>query len=191
MRKTASVCRLAAGEVLFHQGDPSHAIFEVESGRVQLVRHDTGGHRLVLFSAGPGDGLAEASLFSPHYHCDGIATRAASVRVYAADTVRAALRADAATATAFMAALAGQVQSMRARLELRNIRAARERVLHALALAAGSRARNVTLPGTLKDFAAEIGLTHEALYRTLAALQADGSIRRRGRTITLVTHPDA
>jgi len=185
------VRRLAAGEVLFHHGDPTRAIFEVESGRVQLVRHDAGGHRLVLFSAGPGESLAEASLFSPHYHCDGVATRAALVRVHAADAVRAALRSDPATAIAFMAALAGQVQSMRARLELRNIRTARERVLHALALAAGPRARNVTLPGTLKDFAAEIGLTHEALYRTLAALQADGAIRRRGRTIALVMRPDA
>lgn len=190
MRQAAPCRRLAAGEVLFHQGDPCDAIFEVEAGRVQLVRHDSGGHRLVLFNAGPGEGLAEAALFSAHYHCDAIATRAAAVRVHAADRVRAVLRDDPATASRFMAALAGQVQSLRARIELRNIRSARARVLHYLALAAGPRGRTVSITGTLKDFGEEIGLTHEALYRTLAALEADGTIRRRGRTISLDIRPD-
>ncbi|MSO80645.1 MAG: cyclic nucleotide-binding domain-containing protein, partial [Alphaproteobacteria bacterium] len=87
MRRAAPCRRLAAGEVLFHQGDPCVAIFEVEAGRVQLVRHDAGGHLLVLFNAGHGEGLAEAALFSAHYHCDAIATRAAAVRVHAANRV--------------------------------------------------------------------------------------------------------
>jgi CRP/FNR family transcriptional regulator, dissimilatory nitrate respiration regulator len=43
----------------------------------------------------------------------------------------------------------------------------------------------VQLRGALKDLAAELGLTHEALYRTLSLLQRSGEISRRGGKITL------
>ena len=35
------------------------------------------------------------------------------------------------------------------------------------------------------DLAAEIGLTHEAVYRTLAALEKDGTLARSGDRIVL------
>ena len=42
------------------------------------------------------------------------------------------------------------------------------------------------LSGTVKDLAAEIGLTHEALYRTLAEMASRGEIERRRQTIRLL-----
>jgi CRP-like cAMP-binding protein len=48
-----------------------------------------------------------------------------------------ALRTDPALAEAFMARLARQLQELRARMELRNIRSARVRVLQYLRLCAG------------------------------------------------------
>jgi DNA-binding HxlR family transcriptional regulator len=39
--------------------------------------------------------------------------------------------------------------------------------------------------GTLKQFAEEIGPTHEALYRALAALEEEGRIRRDIQRICL------
>jgi CRP-like cAMP-binding protein len=59
-------------------------------------------------------------------------------------------------------------------------------VRHYLALNASADGRVVTLSGSLKDFSAEIGLTHEALYRTLAALERNGEIKRgKGKIILL------
>ncbi len=55
---------------------------------------------------------------------------------------------------------------LRTRIEQRNIRSARERVRHFLILNAKANGRVFELRGTLKDLAAELGLTHEALYRT-------------------------
>ena len=63
--------------------------------------------------------------------------------------------------------LARQVMTLRTRLEQRNIHSARDRVRHYLAINADPSGRTVVLSGTLKDMAAELGLTHEALYRTL------------------------
>ena len=57
---------------------------------------------------------------------------------------------------------------------------------HYLALNAGADGRTVVVRGTLKDIADEIGLTHEALYRTLADMATAGEIERRKGKIVLV-----
>ena len=61
-----------------------------------------------------------------------------------------------------------------------------KRVRHFLILNAKANGRVFELRGTLKDLAAELGLTHEALYRTLAALERSGEIRRNHSKITLL-----
>lgn len=172
---------LGAGETLFRQGDKAAAIYEVERGRIQLLRHTADGRRVILFTAGAGQALAEAALFSPRYHCDGVAATDARVRFFRKEAVLAAFRANPDLAERFMALLARQVQSLRAQLEVRNIRSARERILRHLSLAA--HGETALVEGTLKDLAATLGLTHEALYRAMAALERDGAIRRKGRVI--------
>ena len=186
VRTQARERKLKAGEALFRLGDKSAGLVEVVTGRVRLVRVDRAGREIVLFSAAPGDTIAEASLFSPRYHCDAIASTAATVRVYSKPALLSAFAADPKAAQAFAATLAHQIMTLRTRLEQRNIRSARERVRHFLALNAGDDGRTVDLAGvTLKEIAAELGLSHEALYRTLAALKRAGEIRRSGATITL------
>jgi CRP-like cAMP-binding protein len=44
------------------------------------------------------------------------------------------------------------------------------------------------LPHTKKQWAAELGLTHEALYRTLSDMTNSGAIRVDGRKIRLKTN---
>ncbi|MDP2296043.1 MAG: Crp/Fnr family transcriptional regulator [Pseudolabrys sp.] len=186
VRAAATERRLTAGEALFRLGDRTAGLCEIVAGRVRLARVDRAGHEIVLHVAGPGDTIAEASLFSPHYHCDAIASTDAVVRIYPKQAVLAAFDSDMKAAQAFSATLARQVMGLRTRIEQRNIRSARERVRNYLALNAGADGRTVTLTGTLKDVAAELGLTHEAFYRTLAALERAGDIRRAAGKITLV-----
>lgn len=185
IRQRSSVRRLDSGETLFRQGDKALGIFEVEQGCLRLVRHTPDARAVVLHTAQAGDLFAEAALFSDSYHCDAVAAGAARVRLYPKRPLLAAFRNDPALGERFMAALAHQIHALRARLQERNIRSARERVLHHLALAAGPDGRTVRVGGTLMDLAAEIGLTHEALYRTLAALEKQGAIARTRTTITL------
>lgn len=189
LRQASTLRRLAPGEALFRQGDRAAAIFAVERGRLLLVRQTADGRTLTLHTARAGELFAEASLFSDIYHCDAVAAAPAAVRVYPKRQLLGAIRRDPKLAEAFLALLARQVQSLRARLEQRNIRSARERVLRHLALAADGGGRVVRLGGTLMDLAAEIGLTHEALYRTLAALERDGAIARAKGSITLRKTP--
>jgi CRP-like cAMP-binding protein len=184
--RAASVDRgLKAGEALFRLGDKTAGFYEIVAGRVRLARVDRAGHEIVLHVAGPGETIAEASLFAGHYHCDAIASTNAVVRIYPKTAVLAAFEKDRMAAQAFTATLARQVMNLRTRIEQRNIRSARERVRHYLALNAGADGCSVELAGTLKDLALELGLTHEALYRTLAALERSGAIKRGKGKITL------
>lgn len=180
-----SVRELEQGQVLFRQGDDATAIFAVECGRLRLIRHTVDDRRVVLHTARAGDLFAEAALFSSSYHCDAVADAPSRLRVLSKAGLLAAFRTDPELAQKFMAVLARQVMSLRTRLELRSIRSARERVLQHLLLAAGD-GRIAPIEGTLMDLAAEIGLTHEALYRALAALESDGAIARTADGIRLL-----
>jgi CRP-like cAMP-binding protein len=184
MLQGTRVRTLEAGEALFRQGNKASAIFEVEQGRLRMIRHV--GHRpVVLHTAKSGELFAEAALFVPVYLCDAVAVVTCRVRVYPKRQVLAAFRSDPVLGEHFMSVLSHQIHGLRAQLEERNIRSARKRLLHRLALAAGPDGRTMHLDGTLMDLASEIGLTHEVLYRTLADLEKEGVVSRTRSAIIL------
>ncbi len=177
---------LEAGQSLFRQGSRTVGLYEILDGRVRLARVDRSGRETTLYSASAGETIAEASLFSPTYHCDAIASTSAAVRLYPKAQMLAGFQRDPRAANAFMAMLARQIMSLRTSLEQRNIHSARERIRHYLTVNRGANERSVPLPGTLKDLAANLGLTHEALYRTLSRMQKDGEIERLGSEIRIL-----
>jgi CRP/FNR family transcriptional regulator, dissimilatory nitrate respiration regulator len=184
VRAAAIERKLEAGKPLFHSGSKTVGLYEIIKGTVCLVRTDRSGREAILQRASAGDILAEASLFSSAYHCDAVAKTAAIVRLYPKAVLLAELQRDPKIAQAFAAMLARQVMTLRTRLEQRNIHSARDRVRHFLAINADPGGRIVSLSGTLKDIAAELGLTHEALYRTLADIAPMAkSSAARGRSV--------
>jgi CRP/FNR family transcriptional regulator, dissimilatory nitrate respiration regulator len=186
VRAAAIERTLKAGQTLFRRGNRTSGLYEIVEGQVRLVRVNRAGREAVLHVATAGDTMAEASLFSASYHCDAIATTDAVVRLYRKAAILAEFDRNPKAAQKFAAVLAHQVMALRTRLEQRNIRAARDRVRHYLAINADADGRTVALSGTLKDVASELGLTHEALYRTLADMVADGEIERRRGAIRVL-----
>jgi CRP-like cAMP-binding protein len=177
--------RLGAGEMLFSTGDPVRSLFVVESGRLRLLRHSVHGAALILHVAKAGEAFAEASLFSRTYHCDAVAEIASTVIAYSKRALLGALREDPEAAVTFVGHLARQVQALRGRIELLNVKSARDRVLGYLHSRLGASATAVELDRTWKAIASEIGLTHEAVYRALAELERDGLIERDGNAVAL------
>jgi|ERR1043166_1994945 CRP-like cAMP-binding protein len=185
LRDGAKVRELGDGEYLFRQGDKANAIYEIERGRLTMVRYTSDSRTVIVHTARQGQLFAEAALFAQTYHCDGVAAGSTRVRVYPKERLLAAFNAEPKLALSFTAMLAHEIMALRARLEVRNVRSARERILQHLALIA--EAPHVfRLDGTLKDLAAEIGLTHEAFYRALAALEKDAAIERKDDRIVLI-----
>src|SRR6516164_1556343 len=178
---------LVAGQMIFDQGDAAVGVYEVVSGKVKQVRIDPEGRDVVVGIAGPGEMIAEGSLFSQTHDCAATALTNVIVRLYRKGSLLAELERNPRVALAFMAMLVGQILNLRVRLERRSIHSARDRVRHYLAAHVGGKERTVALPSTLKDLAVELGLTHEALYRTLSEMSAKGEIARQNGKIRLVT----
>jgi len=185
VRAAAIERKLSIGDALFRSGSKTVGLYQVLEGTVCLIRTDRSGREAVLQRASTGDMLAEASLFSPTYHCDAIAKSATSVRLYPKAILLAELQRNPKSAQAFAAMLARQVMMLRTRLEQRNIHSARDRIRHFLAVNVSDDGCTVLVSGTLKELAAELGLTHEALYRTLAEMESDGEITRSEGKITV------
>ena len=182
-RASAIERRLAAGQALFNQCDRASGVYEVVSGKVRLTRVDADGHELLLGIACVGDTFAEASLFTPIHGFSAVAMGKAILRLYPKCSLLAEFARNPQAAQAFAALLARQVIDLRTRLERHNLHSARDRVRHYLA--AGAEDGTVVLPGTVKDLAGELGLSHEALYRTLSEMEHEGEIARRKGRITL------
>ena len=182
---TAELRRLAAHATLFRQGDASFGIFRLQAGRISLVRATPDGTEVPLHTVRPGELFAEASIFSARYHCNAIALQASEVLVYPKQELTRLLQEHPDALWAFAGELARHVQGLRTRLEVRQIRSAPERVLQSLRLRCDAQGVWI-LDGTLKQFAEEIGLTHEALYRALAALEKSGRIARDKQKIRLM-----
>ena len=178
--------KLVAGQMLFDQGDATVGVYEVVSGKVRQARVDPEGRDVVVGIAGPGEMIAEASLFSRTHDCAATALTNAVVRLYRKATLLTQLERDPQAALSFMATLVKQILNLRIRLERRSIPSARDRVRHYLTANVGGRERTVVLPSTLKDLAAELGLTHETLYRTLSEMSANGEIAKLSGKIRLV-----
>lgn len=173
---------LSNGEVLFRQGDASRGFFRVHHGRVRLLRHTADGAMVTLYVASAGECFAEAALFSTHYHCDAIADEPADVELLPKADWLLRLETCPVDIKELLEVLARDVQRLRARLVARQTRSAEERILLVLHAEADSNGAFM-LRGTVKSWASELGLTHECVYRTLAALVKQGVIQRAGRAI--------
>jgi CRP-like cAMP-binding protein len=154
---------LAKEESLFLTGEPVRSMFLVTEGQVDLVRHTETGLRVLLYRAGPGSVLAEASAYSDAYHCDGTAVGPALVRSVPLVLFRACLDGDAGLANAWAARLAQGLQGARMNAAIRSMRTVEERLE---AWLAGGR----PLPpkGQWQSLAEALGVTREALYRELS-----------------------
>lgn len=127
--------------------------------------------------------IAEASLASPRYHCEGVCRTNCDLLAFPLPALRAAIDNDEKTRWAWIALLSAQTRHMRARIERQSLRTIRERLEH-LILAEGSAKTGYQVPGTRIQLAAELGVTPEALYRCLAALQGEGKLAvKAGRLV--------
>lgn len=178
-------CVVPAGTTLFHMGDSARGIFVLAEGAMRLVRVTPDGVAVTIHQVRPGETFAEASLFGTRYHCDAIADVDSVVGLYPRAKLTAQLRGNPDVLWNFARELAHRLQGLRQRYELKQIRSAPERVLQFMRLRGGDKGR-FRVTGRLKDIAAELGLTHEALYRTLAALERRKLITRSEGSFCLV-----
>ena len=181
----ARVERFKVDKTLFHRGDPTRHMYGVLDGQADLRRITIEGAEIIVHRAQSGELFAEAALFSPRYHCDGVATAGSKIALFEKTALLELMQSDGAFAVGFCQRLARQVQRLRSSIELRAMHSAEDRIMAALSLRLGDGETRYALPGTWKSFAQDIGLTHEALYRALKRLERSKRLHRDGRMIQL------
>ena len=171
------------GERLFPQGKKPEQMFYVASGEVVLQRLGTQGENLVLQRARLCF-VAEASLHSSNYHCDAVVTVSGELVAIPIELVRSALLADPAFAMRWMGMLNKELKRLRAQCERLSLKSVRDRLLHLIE--SEGQVGRLPLGAGLKSIALELGVTHEALYRTVAEMEKQGSLRRENGQLLVI-----
>ena len=158
-------------------------MFDVMSGEVVLQRLGTKGESIVLQRARQCF-VAEASVQSSSYHCDAMVTVSGELVTVPIELVRQALETDSAFAMRWVGMLNKELKRLRAQCERLFLKGVKDRLRH-LIESEGHGGR-LSLGAGLKSLALELGVTHEALYRTIAAMEKQGVIMRKDGEILLI-----
>ncbi|MDA8870071.1 Crp/Fnr family transcriptional regulator [Rhizobiaceae bacterium] len=153
---------LRTGGTLFRRDETVTSIFWLVAGSMALERPLKDGTPLTLHIAGANTLLAEASLFSDSYHCDGVAKEHSTVASLDRTSFRTALQAEPDVLLSLLAQQASEVQRHRTRIEIIRMRRLSDR------LDAWLELHGPPAQGGWKAVADTIGVSPAALYRELA-----------------------
>ena len=182
--RTVTTCeKTLSGQTLFRLGDRVRDMLCVVSGEVRLIRRARNGTEIILQRSRTGF-FAEASLSDKVYHCDAMVAKAGELLRFRLAAFRSALNNDGAFRDAWLAHLAVELRRLRAQCERLSLKSAAQRVIHYIA-SEGTR-DGLTLGQSRKAWASELGLTHEALYRTLRQLEEQNIVHMDGTYIKLL-----
>lgn len=164
---------LPKGTELFHVGQKSTGFYYLIEGSLSLLRYSSEGEETVLHRVKPGETFAEASLFSKEYHCVAYSTKNSRLLKIERKEIFSLIEEEPEFSILMLARFASQVQNYRQRIELLSINEASKRVYVAI--------QNNMLTGSIIEFAADINLSHEAVYRALKELVNKNKLEKLAR----------
>ncbi len=180
-RRAARSIKADASHKLFSIGDRPAGLYFIITGEVRLSRTSATGQEIVL-QRSRGGFLAEASPDQSRYHCDAIAAEASDLILIPRRAFEAAL-SDDKFRRKWISHLGRELRRLRAQAERLSLKTTAERIVHFIETEGQSR--GIVLTGSRKDWAAELGVTHESLYRTLSLMERAGHIVVNGAAIRL------
>jgi CRP-like cAMP-binding protein len=163
------VLNVSKGERLFAKGQRPRYLFWVHAGQVVLERAAANGASVVLQCTHQGF-VSEASLQSPRYHCDAMVVVNARITRVPVPALLQALTDDPAFALRWIAMLNQEVRRLRLQCER---------------LETEGTGGCCTVTAGYKSLAAELGVSHEALYRALAKMVDAGLVLREPESLCL------
>lgn len=182
----ATAVPLRKGERLFLQRQRPRHMYFVVSGEIVLERIGASGNAVVLQRVRHGF-VAEASLQSASYHCDGVVTAEGDAVALPLEALTGELARNPEFALRWIGMLNQEVRRLRGQCERLSLRGVGERLLH-LIETEGDHGR-LAVPHGLKSLATELAVSHEALYRAVATLEHEKIVVRDGGAISLRRSP--
>lgn len=176
---------LPSGTPVVYKGDPSGALYLIESGRVKVHQATAGGSEVILNILGPGDFFGEMSLLDGQPRSADITTlESSALLLLEGAALRDIVTGQPAVAWTLLQVLSRRVRDANTQAEMMMTRDVSGRVAACLlrlaetqgtALPDGSIRIDVHL--TQSDIAALIGATRERVSRALSAFRATGAIQ--------------
>ncbi len=172
---------LERGEIVFHEGDRTEAVFAVLEGQVKLVRYSPKGKEMLLHLVHPGQSFAEAALFGEGtYPATAEAVESTVLWVWPRARLEELLRADPDLGLAMIASVSLWTRRLAAKLELLTQRRVEERLAVYLLGRVGGRdlapGDAIPLAEPRNLIAAQLGTAPEVLSRTFRHLEEDGLV---------------
>ena len=170
------------GAYLFHHGKKPEYMFFIVSGEAVLTRTSSHGEPTILQRC-RGGFISEASLLADAYHCDAIATQSGQAIAIPIKSLRDSL-ADDKFSMKWVQLLSKEIMRLRTQSERLGLKDIRSKLIHLME----SEGKNgvLTLQSDFKSLASEIGVTHEALYRAIAALEKEGLLEKHPNSLELL-----
>lgn len=186
---TAQEIAVAPGDFLFRLGDVPNSLYLILEGEARARRYSPDGAEILMQRSHAGELFADAGMVAPRYSCEGycpVATRVSRIPIVA---VRERIAKDGEFALRFAQFQSLAMRRQCARYERLRLKRAGDRVLHYLNCElTGPAGAQLELDIPLAEWADDLGLEPETLYRALADLEKKGLIERepRGRRIRIV-----
>jgi CRP-like cAMP-binding protein len=185
----AFVRKLARGQVLFNEGEPSDHLFLVRSGRLRVFVASARGDELVLSVVGPGETLGELSILDRHPRSATVdALETVELIALPGTEARALLESNREALLAVALALAAGMRRLSGTaadlvfLDLPR-RLAKLLLAEAHTLADGTIESRLAMSQT--GVAARLGATRQTLNRAMSTLAQRGWITLDGTTVRI------
>lgn len=182
--KSCKFISLKKGERLFLTGDKVMGIYYVQEGELKALRSMMEGTEVVMMRSDAGNYFGESALAIDYYICDALCTKNAQVVFLPREQLTKAMQ-NPHFVMEFTLALSNNARRQCSRYERLRLHRARDRVLHYLACESDSNGQ-INWDSSLIEFAGELAIEPETLYRVLAELEREGTILRNKRQITLL-----
>jgi CRP/FNR family transcriptional regulator, cyclic AMP receptor protein len=184
---------LRAGQVLFHEGDESKAVYACATGRVNLYITTPTGREVMLGSKVPVQAFGELSALDGGCRsASAVAMEASTIVQLTADEFLDELALAPHLTLHLLRVLAEHLRMSNARVSARSSENVTARVAHLLIELGekfkrhGGTSRDIELPITQDELAAWVGSSREAVARSLGTLRRDGTVETRRNKIILL-----
>lgn len=181
--------KLAAEEVLFHQGASTRSIHFVVHGEIRVETYLEDGRSIVFYRVQDGGALGEESLHFPEYLYTGVASVETTIRSISKTDFLERMQTNAKFSHALSSCLAQRYAHALMLRELISIKAAEDRLLTWLHWQSTQGEDSLDFKGRMGTLGPELGLSKESIYRAFARLKESGEIVIEDGRVALLKSP--
>jgi len=180
------------GSYLFHEGDPSHGFYIVQTGAINVHRVNAVGKEQVIHVFRPGESFAEGTLGTDKgYPADARAVDESQVMLVQKNGMLALLRRQPELALRMLGSMSAHLRILVGQLEDLTLKNVETRLANWLLKRCpepnSEKPVKVVLTMTKRVLAAELGTVSETFSRTLATFREQKVVEVKGRTVIVVS----